>query len=91
MDLSKPGALSAKAQAEQSLRRENIVTLSALYEVALERITLFLDKDPWIAREIESALILDDCLKRLKIWNHEIDSEIPSSGGKTTRRTIFLH
>ena len=78
MDISKPSVLSANVQpdVEQSLDREGIAILSGLYKIAVERITLFLDKDPWIAREIESALILDDCLKRLKIWSQEIDSEM---------------
>jgi hypothetical protein len=78
MDISKPTALSTNVQPdpEESVHREEKKPLSNLYEIAIERITLFLDKDPWIAREIESALILDDCLIRLKIWSQATGSEM---------------
>src|SRR5277367_2080930 len=53
-------------------KHEAITTLTEEYESVLRKLTLFLDSDPWTARETETALMMDDSLMRLKLWGHEI-------------------
>jgi hypothetical protein len=53
-------------------QHESNSTLLEAYDYALSKLTLFLDKDPWIAREAGIAMRLDDCLLRLKLWGQEI-------------------
>jgi hypothetical protein len=41
-------------------------------EFILGKLTLYLQKDIWIANETCCALKLDDCIFRLKVWGQEI-------------------